>query len=375
MFEGSVMKRIMWFSMLLMFAVLLGCGRAGYESVEVAVDYAWVPEGLTIVNPPEKVGMHEGLLYFVKDTPEQMDINFAQKDGTVVKVIPVSMGNGPGEVRVAFSMLVDGEKIYIYDEALSKIIIYGLDGKFEDEFPVNSDIGTAGGMSVMDGDLYFHGMFAKKLVRVDTLKGEAVKTLEYADPVTDFSKLQGEELKRGGIYADEDTKSIYLGYYNEPYRIEQYDADLELVNTFTRPLREKYDKIAFTQSGPAGNLLIASLKADEKYLYAGFGGGQKITNASGSVKIESIRKDYYISVFDKATGEFVREIRIREIPELYGISNVVGVDRDHIAILFIDMGDTLDNVAMSGADDSDLLKQLGVKTGVVFVKNPMWEDK
>jgi len=344
MFEGSVMKRIMWFSMLLMFAVLLGCGRAGYESVEVAVDYAWVPEGLTIVNPPEKVGMHEGLLYFVKDTPEQMDINFAQK-------------------------------IYIYDEALSKIILYGLDGKFEDEFPVSSDIGTAGAISVMDGDLYFHGMFAKKLVRVDTLKGEAVKTLEYADPVTDFSKLQGEELKRGGIYADEDTKSIYLGYYNEPYRIEQYDADLELVNTFTRPLREKYDKIAFTQSGPAGNLLIASLKADEKYLYAGFGGGQKITNVSGSAKIESIRKDYYISVFDKATGEFVREIRIREIPELYGISNVVGVDRDHIAILFIDMGDTLDNVAMSGADDSDLLKQLGVKTGVVFVKNPMWEDK
>ncbi len=352
-------------------ALLMSCGGPKVDVAEVSVTKAWVPEGLTIQNPPEKMGFYQQGMYYAQDTQETMDVIFVTFEGKETRRVKIPRGQGPGEVSFGMSVQINNDQIYVYDMNLSKITIYDINGEYMDDILVNADIGSAGAITVSDTALYFHGMFAKKLVKVDLESGQPVKTIEYETPQDPRAGLQGEKMLRGNLSWDAATDSVYIGYYNEPYRIERYNSDMELMDTFTRKLSDKYEPMMFTQTGGAGNLLVASVKTDDIYLYAGFGGGQKITAAGGVPKIESYRNKYYISVFDKETGELVKEIRIKEIPEMYGVSNIVGVSDDFIAILIVDMGDTLKDVELTGKDDSPLLAQLNMKTGLVLIENPM----
>ncbi|HPE29483.1 MAG TPA: hypothetical protein PLJ93_03920, partial [Candidatus Mcinerneyibacteriales bacterium] len=220
------------------------------------------------------------------------------------------------------------------------------------------------------------GLFKNRIGAIDLKDGSLIKRVEYEDPITDMTKIMGSDLKTGSLNVDQSNGHIYLGYYNAPYRVEEYDENLDLVRTMTRTLKEKYENLKVGGQG-GGHILIASVKNDEKYIYACFGGGQKTTRDGGGMQIEALPRPFFVSVFDKASGKCVKEIRIDNIPVLEGVAGLVGVTKEHLVFLFADFKDTLKDVVLEGEEEKqvDLLEQMGLTMHFAFVvtDNPLYE--
>ncbi len=367
--------RLLIIAMLALTGLLIGCARGAGKIFTAEVISARMCPDMTLNNPTETSGLYNDGIYYVEETNSEINIRFADDEGKEVHRIILPVGKGPGELRFMVSMRIYDDKIYTYDAELQKIAIFDMNGDSLDELNINDDIGMFGTLDVMDGFVYYHALFKNKLVKIDLKDGSVLKKLEYDDPQTDLAALAGKKMLRGTIKADPLTKHLFVGYYNEPYRIEEYDADLNLLRTYTRKLNEKYDPLIFTaQRRAEGNLMITTLNIDSRYVVACFGGGNRVkgTNLS-NLKIETIDKNMFLSVFDKESGKFLGEITIDKIPLLKGVAGVMGMDNNKIVLNIIDMNGTLDgiDVAASDKDVPEIVKTLNIKSALVFVKNPL----
>ncbi len=370
------MKYVVYLVALVLMISVMSCGKKGPDTVVVKVKAAWIPKNLGLANPPEKSGIYKDMLYYTEETPDKFLVHFTDESGAPKKEIVFKRGKGPGEVSFVMSMRVNNDKVYLYDVS-QKVIITDIDGKYVDEVALTTEIGSFGALDIMDDMLYYHAMVGNKVSQVDLATGTLKNKVIWENPITDLNNLEGKEFTRGIVKADPFAKKFYIAYWNEPYRLEVYNAaDLKLEKTLTRPLNESYEKMIFTNGGQgvAGNILVSSIDVDSKYIYASFGGGQKMTGSGQNVKVEGIPKKYYISVFDKATGEFTREITIENLDILTGVANIIGVTEKSIYLLVVDFGDSLKNIVkQDDKEKSDVQKQFGINYGIMIIENPMYD--
>ncbi len=86
--------------------------------------------------------------------------------------------------------------------------------------------------STVVGDyLYINGKIRNKLLKYSLTDNEVAARLEYDK----FKELpeNGDPFQGGLVQYDPYSDTIFLGYYRKPFRLEQYDKDLNLINTYT----------------------------------------------------------------------------------------------------------------------------------------------
>ncbi len=373
------MKLTVWLMVVIMAVSMVSCGKKGADSVMVKVKAAWVPKDLGLANPPEKSGIYKDMIFYSEETADKFIVHFTDETGIEKKSVVIKRGKGPGEIAFIMAMRVVNDKMYMYDIGSQKVLITDMDGKYVDDIALNDQIGAFGALDIMDDTLYYHAMMGNKISKVNLADGNLVKSIPWENPITDFSDIGGKEFTRGIVRADSYDKKFYIAYWNEPYRLEVYSPDLVLEKTLTRPLSEQYEKALFAAGGRGinGNILISSVDADKNYIYASFGGGQKTSGTTPQdMKIEGVPKKYYISVFDKKTGEFTREITIEKFEMLNGVANIIGVTERSIYLLVVDFGDSLVNVVKQDEKEkNDVQKQFGISYGIMIVENPMYSSE
>lgn len=371
------MKIAVWLVVAVMAVSMMSCGKKGADSVVVKVKSAWIPKNLGLMNPPEKSGIVGDLIYYTEEASDKFIVHFVDQTGVEKSNVMIKRGKGPGEIAFIMAMRVVGDKMYMYDVGSQKVLITDLQGKYLDDVAMKDQIGSFGALDIMDGYLYYHAMMGNKISKVNLSNGTLEKGIPWENPITDFQNLGGKEFSRGIVRADVHDKKFYIAYWNEPYRLEVYSTDLVLEKTLTRPLSEQYEKAVFAQGGQGlnGNILVSSIDADKNYIYASFGGGQKMTGSTPQdFKIEGIAKKYYLSVFDKKTGEFTREIFVENFETLNGVANIIGVTEQSIFLLVVDFGASLSKVVVQDDKDKDpMLKQMGISYGIIVIDNPMYD--
>lgn len=359
--------------------ILGGCGKGGAVPVEtVSVIKAWMPDYMAPNDPQSKAAMYQGEIYYPVMEGNTFGLQFYSVTGEKGRRITFPAGNGPGEVQPfsVSALKIVNEKIYIVNLAARTLSLFDTEGKYMDDIQLNDEMGFLYSLDTFKDRLYFTGLFKNRIGAIDLKDGSLIKRVEYEDPITDMTKIMGSDLKTGSLNVDQSGGHIYLGYYNAPYRIEEYDENLELVRTMSRPLKEKYENMKVGGLG-GGHLLISSVKNDEKYIYASFGGGQKTSRDGGGMQIEAMPRPFFVSVFDKASGQCVKEIRIDAIPVLEGVAGLVGVTKEHLVFLIADFKDTLKDVSLEGEEKQvELLGQMGLKMHFAFVvtDNPLYEQ-
>ena len=375
------MKRTIGSIIFLGFLMLLfgGCGSGGAVPVEtVSVAKAWMPEYMAPNDPQSKVALYQGEIYYPVMEGNAFGLQFYSLTGEKGRRITFPAGNGPGEVQpfAASALKIVNDRIYIVNLGTRTLSIYDTAGGYLDDIQRNDEMGFLYSLDAFKDRLYFTGLFKNRIGAIDLKDGSLIKRVEYEDPITDMTKIMGSDLKTGSLNVDQSNGHIYLGYYNAPYRVEEYDENLDLVRTMTRTLKEKYENLKVGGQG-GGHMLIASVKNDEKYIYACFGGGQKTTRDGGGMQIDALPRPFFVSVFDKASGKCVKEIRIDNIPVLEGVAGLVGVTKEHLVFLFADFKDTLKDVVLEGEEEKqvDLLEQMGLTMHFAFVvtDNPLYE--
>ncbi|HDS03851.1 MAG TPA: hypothetical protein ENN72_09150 [Firmicutes bacterium] len=355
-----------------------GCGSKAVPVETVSVVKAWMPEYMAPNDPQGKAALYQKEIYYPVIEGNAFGLQFYSLTGEKGRRIMFPAGNGPGEVQpfTVSALKIVNERIYIVNLATRTLSLYDTEGEYLDDIQLNDEMGFIYSLDTFKDRFYFTGLFKNRIGAIDLKDGSLIKRVEYEDPITDMTKIMGSDLKTGSLNVDQSNGHIYLGYFNAPYRVEEYDEDLDLVRTMTRPLKEKYENLKVGGQG-GGHILIASVKNDEKYIYACFGGGQKTTRDGGEMQIEALPRPFFVSVFDKASGQCVKEIRIDNIPVLEGVAGLVGVTKEHIVFLFADFKDTLKDVVLNGEDEKqvDLLGQMGLKMHFAFVvtDNPLYE--
>ena len=355
-----------------------GCGSKAVPVETVSVVKAWMPEYMAPNDPQGKAALYQKEIYYPVIEGNAFGLQFYSLTGEKGRRIMFPAGNGPGEVQpfTVSALKIVNERIYIVNLATRTLSLYDTDGEYLDDIQLNDEMGFLYSLDTFKDRFYFTGLFKNKIGVIDLKDGSLIKRVEYEDPITDMTKIMGSDLKTGSLNVDQASGHIYLGYYNGPYRVEEYDENLDLVRTMTRPLKEKYENLKVGGQG-GGHILIASVKNDEKYIYACFGGGQKTTRDGGGMQIEAMPRPFFVSVFDKASGQCVKEIRIDNIPVLEGVAGLVGVTKEHLVFLIADFKDTLKDVPLEGEEKQvELLGQMGLKMHFAFVvtDNPLYEQ-
>ena len=336
--------------------------------VKLDIKYAWVPYGMS---NGENHGIYKKLFYELSFDNEKFVLNFYKLDGEKVKSLNFPMGKGPGELFMPMSVFIENEKIYIYDGARKVVNIYSIDGKHIDDITLSSNIESFGNIAFYNGFLYFSGFSNDKLVKIDLKNNKIVKLLKYENGVnlkqSGIKKLIGKKIMMGTLAIDSKTGYVYLGRYCTPFSVEVYDKDLNKIMTIRRELPEKMKPFKFTKMGPAGDLVISSLKVDDKYLYVSFGGSQKVING----KFKPDEHIYYISVFDKKTGEFLYELKSDKFNKITGVATLLGVGDDYIAVRFtLSENQVKKIIKYNKNEESALNKRFGVgKMLVIFKKS------
>ena len=358
-------------------ALLGSCGTKAAIPVEtVSVVKAWLPEYMAPNDPQGKAALYQGEIYYPTIEGNTFGLQFYSVTGEKGRRINFPAGNGPGEVQpyTVSAVKIVNERIYIVNLATRTLSLFDTTGKYLDDIQLNDEMGFIYSLDTFKDRLYFTGLFKNRIGSIDLKAGALIKRIEYEDPISDMTKIMGSDLKTGSLNVDQANGHIYLGYYNAPYRLEEYDENLNLIRTMSRPLKDEYKNMKVGAQG-GGHLLISSVKNDEKYIYASFGGGQNTNRDGGKVKIEALHRPFYVSVFDKETGECVKEIHIESIPVLEGVGGLVGVTEENLIFLFVDFKDTLKDVTLEGEEkQSELLGQMGLKMHFAFVvtDNPLY---
>ncbi len=371
------MKKIISVVIFASLLLMLSCGKSTLEIVTVPISTTWIPVNLNLFNPPEKSGTYEGMLYYTEAFPEKLVMHFTDENGNKQKTLTFKRGKGPGEVEAISLIRVQNKIIYMYDLARQKVSMFDLAGTYVDEIPLSKDMGMFGVMDFMDKTMYYHAYFGKKLSKLELEHGQLLKSIEHEKPSYEPNDIAGKDFEQGIIRADSYDKKIYISYYIEPYRIEVYNTDLQLEHVLTRDLPEAYEKMKFdAQGGVNGNMLVSSLEADEHYIYAPFGGGQRtIIKSPQDVKIEGVPKKFYISVFDKKKKKCIREIHIDKLVSLNGVISILGTTQKSIFLLVIDMGNTLEGIIHQKEEDkTEAQKQLGLNYSIIVIPNPMYDS-
>ena len=274
--------------------------------------------------------VYRGRLYYLERRPDRYIIHVKEIETGKEEEIILNRGKGPGEVVHNLGIRIHDSRIYFCDLIMRRGNIYDLQGAYLDEFLLTDEIGNPWSFEVTDEAFYFAGTIRFKLSRVDRRTGE-VRSLPF-DKVYEGGVLPG-----GTLSVDKATGDVFLGYYGQPYRIEKYNKDLELVMSFSRKGLEHYPSPEYFRNevtdGTVGCYLISSMRNDGRFLYVANPNGQEF-DKEWSYRV----MDYFFDVYDMKTGRYVSQIRVARPEEIQGDNVLVDIEQGRIFSLVTDYG-------------------------------------
>ncbi|HMA69475.1 MAG TPA: hypothetical protein VKN74_06350 [Candidatus Mcinerneyibacterium sp.] len=363
---------------LFVFFIIVSCGKKTTTNY-VEIEKVWVPKKLSLRDPLNNAGIYKDMLYFWIDEGEKAYLNFFKLNGELEKKVTFKRGRGPGEIFSYNRTIIKDDTINIFDNMRRILQVFSMEGEYIDDYKI--DVSDFGIIDRSEEFIFFSGVLKEKLIKIGTKKNEIIKSIKYDNEYKSFREMAGKQLRMGPIVIDQKDKKIYRGSYVRPYKIEKYDYDLNKLDTFERKVEGNFkDFVIEPGQGPGGSIMVGNMQVDDKYLYVSFGGGQQTKREDNKVSITGIPSDYFVSVFDKKTGEFISEIKIKKINQLKGVTNLLKVTKDKIYILLVDFENTLDNILtdeMKENQKSDTENQFlknEIQRAVLILDNPVYSD-
>ncbi len=236
---------------------------------------------------------------------EYINVVFAGFNGDELKKVRIERGKGPGEVLFPLNIEVDDDNIVICDSGMRRTTLFDMDGQYDDSFEMDTDTGMIFLSSIKDKKMAFNSFNETLIGVMDIQNGKVIHSIPHEK--TGFPGNDDPYLGCAVTF-DTDSGDIYTGWADSPYRIEIYSPELELKKTIYKKIDfDMDDPTWYSQNGGLdmqGDFLIASISVDENYIYTPshemsviFEGGIEVNELKGSV-----------CVFDKKTGNFVREL-------------------------------------------------------------------
>lgn len=350
------------------FLIFINCVDAQIKT-EVDLLSIWSPKNIYQGKLFESSGLYKGMLYFPQRESDKYTIHFTTLDGVEKEKVYLKIGKGPGEVQMNFGITIVNDKIYFYDRTVKKLSIFTIKGEYLDEYLLNDDIGQPSSFVVSGNHIIFHSMYKNLLTKIDISTGNSVQKLEYPNP--NYFPKHKDPFMAGTLAIDPTDNSLYLGYYNTPFRIEKYDQQFRIKHTYKSKNSKKSDKTTWVVDGSyiinEGLRTISTLVIDNNYIYACSGGGN--TFQKGKEHLWAPIKDNLIlSVFDKTSGKHLREITVKNIKTIRGSSGVIAVTNEKIILALYDNGDSIKSLL----PDVQPLRT-GYYIAFAIIENPMYK--
>ena len=343
------MRRILFLYTLVVIILLAGCGkREEVKNYTASLKYIWEPQNYYPAYAMSSVNYEENSIVFPRRIDQTLVFVFADlKDGSDIRTITVPGGDGPGQIISFQAIDVRDGKVAIFDPGKAKICLYDTAGNFIDDYFLDTEIGLPMTSTTHDGYLYVNGKIKNKLVKFDLKGNQIVKSLTY-NQFKDVPE-NGDTFQGALVQFDPYTKNLFLGYYAKPFRLEQYDTDLNLIRTYTSDLFNKNSlcQWCITKSNlitQSGDRIIAGIAFDETYIYASYGGGYEYTgDESGNGKSYNYREaPVKVLAFRRSDNSFVGIITIDKIPEIQGFIRLLHADREKLVFQFSDKSGAVD---------------------------------
>ena len=318
----------------------------------LTIEYAWTPENMMPFTPAHRSGLVDGKIFYIQDKPEEMTLQFTELDGTPVRAITLPKGKGPGEVVYTVGIRFDEEKFYFMDTVLRRVSVFDRQGGYVDDYPMDAETGRIWKFDIFGGHMYFNSFAKERNLYKFDLTGNVIVKQRGTDRKE--RPVSGDLFEGGGIEVCPADGKIYYAYESFPVRIEEYNTDLELLRTFTRNDKGHKPMAWSIIDGFVdrhGDVAITSFKVDEKYLYMVNNGADYDNTTDRKEKV-----DLSVSVFDRKTGRYIKELTVEAMTNKPQYVSIVGVDNDHIILTTRAYEDekALDGLGLKMTGDSTL---------------------
>ena len=368
------MRKFTLLSTLILIILLAGCGKSEeVQNYTASLKYIWEPQNYYPAYAMSSVNYYDNSVVFPRRAEQSLIFVFASlEDGSDIRTFTVPGGDGPGQIISFQAIDVHSGMAAIFDPGKGKICLYDIEGEFIDDYLLNTEIGLPMTSTTHEGYLYVNGKIKNKLLKFDLKGNKIVKSLAY-DKYKDIPE-NGDLFQGGLVQFDPYTGTLFLGYYAKPFRLEQYDTDLNLIRTYTSGLfnQQSLCQWCITKSNlitQTGDRIIAGIAFDEKYIYASYGGGYEYTgDESANGKSYNYRKaPVKVMVFRRSDNALVGTITIDKIPEIQGFIRLLHADPEKLVFQFSDKSGTVDK-AMGRPRPKDNFRTFAIAT----TDNPLY---
>ena len=322
------------------------------EEIEL-LDSSWFGMGDSLC------GFHNGEFYAMVKKNDGYKLQFSDEKGNITREYNFDKGKGPGETMFPASITLADENICIYDSWMEKISLFDPEGEFIDSYLLDG-IGDHGSITVIDNAVYYHGLALTFFLKYDFSTEEEIKRVPHSEKMRkswfDMDARLKTPVEGGCLAAGPDKKRLYIGYWNMPYRVDEFDLDLNKLRTFTRTLDRNYKPL----QGSFGERLISGIQFYDNELLASFGTGTYLDGDD----YKACRDPFFITVFDMNDPARYREIVCEELSPALG-TRLIGVDDDWLYVLVIALQEDMETIVGKPVETEKLVWALAK------IKNPL----
>lgn len=360
-------------SILIVLVVCWGCVKQ-QQSYDTKITDIWEPESFSTSYAMSAVNFYNGTIVYPQIIGNNGGFCFADLSGKMIRQVSIANGKGPGEIQSHMSITIANDRIVIYDNAQNKLVLYSIEGKHIDDIALNDEIGVPMSVTINDTFMYINGKFGVKLLKYDLSRLIVAKTQAYEINYKELPK-DGDLFQGGVLSFDPFEKSLFLGYYNKPFTLEQYDSDTNKIQTYSLKDAEEYTPCTwYTYSGAVtqvGDRVIGGIAFDERFIYTSFGGGyDKASTPTNGKPFEYREVDVDIRVFDRKTKQETAKIICTQLKGLRGFVKILGVTQESIIVQIADMSPTTYSIMNKNRAENQTRN-----FAIVVLKNPMYENR
>lgn len=330
------MRKIMSFLMILVVVLLGGCST---QKIPKVIEKK-VENVITFKNKIYRAAMYmSGIntmgVYNLESKDNKYSLCTYDDQGNLLEEISFDSGKGPGELFYPSHMFMTGGYYWFHSTFSQTLSKFDISGKFIDSYLLEGT-NDYGALGMIDGDLVYHGLGLTLLKKIDLKTNKVIESLEYNSKIKndwiDPKKWDNMAIAGGCLLVDDDRNKIYIGYYNKPYRIEEYDSTFKLVRTFRFDLGGDYVIYRRGRGGFSGDCLISSMRIHDNRLYACYG-HTWWASKKGSARIT--KNPFFILVYDLETGKLAEKITCPHIDDQAVGVFIIGVKNDKIYLYVI----------------------------------------
>lgn len=366
------MCKLLYGVAILVILLSVSCGKKNIEILDAPIIHLWEPDARFSSNfAMTAINAYKDAIVYPTFGEKDYVFVFEDLSGKRIKDIAIKAGKGPGEMQSHMAISIMNDTIYIYDYILNKIIAYTTSGQYIDDYIVDESIAAPMTVAVDGENMYINGKYDNKLIKYDLQKNAVVKGLKYGSGNQKIPE-NGDVFEGGWLAYDPADKLIYLGFYNRPYRLERYDRDLNLKDTFVINDATDYKECTWYYASPVavtqvGDRVIAGIVFDENYVYTTYGGGYDVTINDQDKPYEYRPSSVKIQVFDKKKGELVSQIGCSQLEGIRGFVKILGVNKESIMVQIADMSEV--TYKIMGKQRAEKQNR---NFAIAVLKNPMY---